>query len=267
MDDGVLRFGDGPEPWPPDGLRGLLRGRWIEINWHRSVAEGIHAIATYDNATSSRLGDAARVRWTEHLRAIAFAEGPVCEVAAGPGGGWMPRILTWNPGARVVVNDWSPGVLRLWKDFLGRARPDVRLCFAAFDAARCTFRPGTLSAVTSFGGLENVQGGDPDPMQRAIECMYAALRPGGFLLAQEHTFDAADWAHLGTAQRSAWNERFWDLTLTKGERLQRAGFEVVDRQLAPGKTMDPGNDGIAVTAAEFGVILHSKNEMLFARRP
>lgn len=101
----------------------------------------------------------------------------------------------------------------------------------------------------------------------AVRGMYAALRPGGLLLAFERRYDPATWGHLDQGQRAAFAARLPMVMESVGEKVEQAGFTVLDRRLTPGPTLPTGEGSIADAAAEFGVTLHTQNETVFARRP
>ena len=67
--DGVIDLTGTRDAWDPD-LEELERNSVIEHNWK--------------HANGMRDSDIARE--------IAALDGPICEVAAGPGGGFMPRV-------------------------------------------------------------------------------------------------------------------------------------------------------------------------------
>lgn len=242
---GVVDFTPGPDWW---GGEGGLPG-WEQMRWNWENANGC--------------------RDTPMAKELAAIEGPILELAAGPGGGWMPAIRQLNPAARVMVNDRSPGVLALWRTFLASRGATKGLCFAAFDVARPTLRSGCLAAVASFGGFGSVQGALGDPASDSVACMEDALRSGGLVFAAEMLFDPADWAHLDQEARARWERLPFvpGLTVSTTDRLRRGGFEIVERGVAPGRTLRPDGGGIPGEAARFGITLHVRWEHVKARKP
>ncbi|MDP2857316.1 MAG: hypothetical protein Q8P50_04980 [Bacillota bacterium] len=67
---------------------------------------------------------------------MAASDWLVMEIAAGPGGGHMPRVVLANPHARLLVNDLSHTVLEGWSNALKQYGVGERATFAAFDARR-----------------------------------------------------------------------------------------------------------------------------------
>ncbi len=100
--EGVANFTAPPDPWTAR-VDGLARDGWIPRNWERGHRVG------------ARNGEDPGAVIAEELAAIG---GPICEIAAGPGGGFVPSVRRLNAAARVMLNDRSPGVLALWRHFL-----------------------------------------------------------------------------------------------------------------------------------------------------
>lgn len=227
------------------------------------------------------------MRDSDIARAIAAVDGPICEVAAGPGGGFMPRVRQLNGRARILLNDLSPGVLALWSRFLSAHGLDGGLCFAAFDATRPALRPGCLAAVSSLGGfssivpreviphLEAVRQGDVAaakvvptgmvPPEEAVLRMAEALQSGGLLFAQEMTMDSTAWTHLPVERRAEW-ERRWEpwFRFSLLRAVTAAGLHVMRHEVSPGRTIDPGDGEMAQDAARYGITLRTRGEFVQA---
>ncbi len=265
--DSVIDLTGCADVWDPD-LEELERNGVIEQNW--KYANGM--------------------RDSGIAREIAAVDGPICEVAAGPGGGFMPRVRQLNPRARILINDLSRGVLALWSRFLSAQGLDGGLCFAAFDATRPALRPGCLAAVSSLGGFSNIAPAeviphldavrrgdvaaaqviptDMVPPAEAIRRMADALRSGGLLFAQEMTLDPAAWAHLAPALRDEWEQRWapW-LSFSLLQAVTAAGLQVVRHEASPGRTIEPEDGEAAQDAARYGITLRTRGEYVQAVKP
>ncbi len=265
--DSVTNITGCADVWDPD-LEELDRNGVIEQNW--KYANGM--------------------RDSGIAREIAAIDGPICEVAAGPGGGFMPAVRQLNPQARILINDLSPGVLALWSRFLSAQGLAGDLCFAAFDATRPALRPGCLAAVSSLGGfgsiapaelippLEAVRRGDiaasqviPTPMVPPVEAvrrMADALRSGGLLFAQEGVLDPAAWADLAPSLRDEWERRWapW-LSFSLLQAVSAAGLQVVRHEVSPGRAIDPDDGEMARDAARYGITLRTREEYVRAVKP
>lgn len=264
--NGVIDLNAPPDAWAADVLERFARDRVIEQNWNSSNGKTDSEIAHY----------------------LAALDGPICEVAAGPGGGFMPRVRQLNPHARIMVNDVSPGVLALWQRFLSGQGLDEGMCLAAFDASCPVLRPGCLAAVSSLIGFSSivpgaavaqiaaVRRGDAaefvpvglQPQAEAVSCMANALRSGGVLLAEEATFDPAAWADLPTAPRQEWERRWapW-LTFSPIEAVKAVGLRVLKHRVFPGRVLDPGDSEAAQDAARYGITLRTRYEHIHAVKP
>lgn len=266
--DGVVDLTSSPDGWDSNLLEQFARDGVIEQNWNRSNGKGDSDIA----------------------RELAALDGPICEVAAGPGGGFMPRVRQLNPQARIMVNDVSPSLLTLWSRFLSGQGLDDGLCFAAFDATRSVLRPGCLAAVSSLSGFCNIapgavllnigairRGDAPasefvpaglQPQAEAVRCVADALRSGGVLFAEEATFDSAAWADLPTARREEWERRWapW-LAFSPVKAVIAAGLRVVKHEVSPGRVIDPEDSEAAHDAARYGITLRTQREYIQAVKP
>lgn len=134
--DGIGAFGSPCADWPSDAVKSLIKGKWIYHNWSNEIESA---------------NDESSLR-KPFCDTLAHMDGPVLEIAAGPGGGNMAPILTRNHEAWLIVNDWSFRVLSLWKHFVGLEN-FPSLSFAAFDARHMPLRDACLAAISSSGGF------------------------------------------------------------------------------------------------------------------
>ncbi len=229
--------------WPPEEIDRLKAEGWIPRNWENEASHAAHT--------------PARGALCDQLTAL---EGVVLEGATGPGGGNMPPVLQRKPSASLIVNDISPDVLRLWQAFLQSQGLGAQLSFAAFDARRMPIRSESLAAVSGqacfgeVGGLE------------VFDETWRVLRPGGVVCAGESIVDPTDWARMPADRRAAWEERIPGMTVGVAGLLEQHGFQIVSRELVPGRALVPEEGGLPKDASEYGVTLHVVFEYVQARK-
>lgn len=292
------------EPAAADGRGAMWAGRVLAHGrLVATVTEGVIDLTRTPDASASELEQLTCEGWIARswrnangvggsgvARELAAIRGPICEVAAGPGGGFMPAVRRLNSGARILVNDLSPGVLRPWTRFLAGCGLDPGLGFAAFDATAPVLRPGCMAAVCSLDGFSNVapaaigpaldaiRRGEttyaeaapagPRPQDQAVESMAAALRRGGVLFAEEGTLDPAGRDDVAPARREEWQRR-WSpfLGFAPARAATAAGLRVVRHETTPGRTLDPGEGEVPRDAARFGITLRTQRELVVAVKP
>ncbi len=99
--------------------------------------------------------------------------------------------------------------------------------------------------------------------------MEDALRHGGLIFAKEMVHNPADWAHLNDEVRSRWEAQPFvaPMLVPLSDRLRRAGFDIVERHVSPGRALRPDQGGIPGEAVQFGITLHVHWEHIKARKP
>ncbi len=241
--DGVARFCE--EGWSAEGLDRLFKldGLW-EQNWRNGI----------DRA--SRPGPAQ-----EACDELAALDGVILELALGPGGGYLPALLSRNPAARVIANDHSIAILRRWREFLAGEHLGGNVCFAAFDARRPVLRDASVAAISGIGVFGGIGGTDI-----FLEA-YRVLQPGGPLRTCDHVVDPDDWQRLPEEFRSRWEGSIPGMTKGTSGLLAEAGFAIESRRLAGRRALDPDEGGLPKDASRHGVVLHVVNEWIAARKP
>jgi SAM-dependent methyltransferase len=238
--DGVACFCD--DNWPAEELERIMTDDWLARKWRDKVAHSDPTEATFCDE-------------------IAAEEGVVLEVAAGPGGGNLQGILSRNPEARLIVNDTSRGLLRYWRQFiLGRGLAQ-HTCFSAFDARRMVLRDESISVVSGVSAFDNIGG------LKVFEETSRVLQPGGAVYSCDMVVDPDDWRRLPEAFREEEQERAPGFVAGISGLLTRLGFAVERHEYAPGRALDPEEDGIQRRADEHGVTLHVGFEYVKAKKP
>jgi len=122
---------------------------------------------------------------------VACFDGPLLEVAAGPGGGFVPGLLRAKPDLIILMSDIDIRVLEDWRCFSSKSKTSandkigrISLSFSSFDAQKMPLRDDSFSAVTSLGGFNNI---DSNQVRAAKEA-FRVLRSGGLLYVLEGWF-------------------------------------------------------------------------------
>ena len=105
--------------------------------------------------------------------------GQVLDVACGTGDVAMEICRQKGPQAKVTGVDFSPAMLALAQEKIGRA-PKASVFLLAGNALSLPFRAASFYAVTIAFGIRNIQ----DKLG-ALRAFYDVLRPGGMLLVLE----------------------------------------------------------------------------------
>jgi SAM-dependent methyltransferase len=209
--------------------------------------------------TNPSPGERLFYEWLDELTTF---DGPILEVAAGPGGGSVLAILQPSPQAPLMFNDISVPVVALWRDFFAEHGIGPNVCFSAFDAARVPLRGESMAAVTSSAGFGNM---DLKAQSEAIHEAFRVLRPGGLLCAEELVLEAEGLSRLPSELRQEWSKE----VVVRGLSgfLSDAGFVVESQVVEFCRPVDPQQDGVAEKAAKYGVSLAWNIERVKARKP
>ena len=229
--------------WSSKDLRRLDAEGAISHNWQ----------AQWDYAR-------ANIAYMDFCTAIAESEGPVLEVAAGPGGGNLSPLLHIDPALDIVLNDIEPGITERWQLFLDETLPGHRVTFATFDICHMPFEDATFACVSSSGGFSTMLGAH----SAALEECARVLKPGGLVYAHELTLTEACLSKMPEALRKAliyhpWLFRCWD-SLLSDAGLSRIILNNVDR-----RKLSPGESPLATDAAMFDAEIEVERILLVAR--
>ncbi len=219
------------------------RENWMPNNWN----------GNYDHSQQQ-----GRKRLCDEL---ANVNGPILEVAAGPGGGNLSPVLRRNPNASILVTDIVPQILELWQAFLLEKALGQNVSFAAFDAKEMPIRDNSIAAVSSAGGFDNIANHD-----LAIREAVRVLLPGGRLFAFEFAFDLSDIARLPLSMRDSMATE--SPATVRGWRslLEDAGLRLDWHETTAGRDLVPEEGGLPNEAAKHGVTLRVRYEYFIASK-
>lgn len=209
--------------------------------------------------------DAHRERFAEKLAKVA---GCILEVAIGPGGGNVPRLLNHQPVGRILVNDISSDILGLWREELGRISFGKGVCFAAFDVREPILRGGSIAAVSccgAFGGIIHTTGtvNAIGLVACILRNLFTTLEPGGSLFLSEYAVDRKEAMKLPRQVRLGCEiERY---VFSYQEAVACAGFEITFSARTSHRI--PVDGAIGLVAREYGVALYRTREHIEARKP
>jgi SAM-dependent methyltransferase len=202
--------------------------------------------------------DLSRIYDSDIPRLLAETDGLILEIAAGPGAGFTPGILLKNPEARILLNDFSIGILRLQKAHATSSCVGPNILFAAWDATEHALRPETIVAASSAVGICNVS----NPLL-AIEATFEALVPGGRLYMIELARDTERIVAL-----PEWIRRKYGLYGSWMDDLERTGFRIESHALISGNPVtDPEDGGLVKDAIESGHTIYRDWDVIVARKP
>lgn len=223
------------QTWPPVAVKELREGRWIEGNW-RSAGETLKEES----------------KPTEFAERMAESEGIILDVASGPGGGFVPRILQRNPEAKILMDDLGLGVLQEWQSFL-RDKGTPNISFALFNARRMPLRSNSIDMVSDIGGFGEISGSEV-----AIGEAYRVLKAGGYLFSYNSVAEKVDLMKLPEEVRKRWYENnppLWDGFL---EVFKHTGFRVISHTLVSEREESPDEADLPREADKYGVRIHLK---------
>jgi len=224
------------QTWPPLEVKKLREGKWIERNW--------------ENA-GEMLKEEAKL--TEFTKRMAEREGLILDVASGPGGGFVPRILHMNLEAKILMNEIGFGVLQEWQRFL-RDKGIPNVSFALFDARKMPLKSNSIDIVSDQGGFNDIIGS-----MEAIKEAYRVLKPGGTLFSVNGMIERDDFLKLPSEVRTKWynmNPPGFDGFL---EVFKHVGFKVICNTVLRERELSPKEGDLPGEADKYGVRLHMKN--------
>lgn len=240
---GIVDF-IGTPAWSERSIGKIVEEEWVRLNWERRSR----------SLTDSSVGI---------LLQAAIASGPLrVEIAAGPGGGLMPGLLTIDPSASMLVSDLEYTIVAEWRRFLRERMLGMNLSFACFDARSIPLKDASTDCFCSVAGLTSI------PNHRlAVEETFRVLRPGGLLIMQELQVMKNSIRRL---QGEQWDQIWHALPGVSGSwagLLKSVGYFVCRNETVERRFLRPHEWGLAAAAAKDGVRMGVETHNLVARKP
>ncbi len=230
----------------PDRFGEQIRaGKWVEANWRKERKR--HQADTEPQWPGPQL---------------AATDGLVLEVAAGPGGGNLPKILLAGPRGTVLVNDISRMILEDWAGVLNQDGLRQRVSFAAFNARRMPLPAESVDAVSTCGGISNVLF-----HHRLVNEIVRVLKPGGQVYSVDLEFDAAEWARIPRPKRLLLEAVYPVIPLGFRRLFERHGLTVQHYAVRSTRELEPKEGFIPAMAHRSGVTLHVNIVEVLATKP
>lgn len=182
---------------------------------------------------------------------VAEHGGLILELGAGPGGGYMPEILSEKFNANLIISDISPTVVREWKKFFDKGYNPPNVFYAVLDNCDLPFIDNSIDVI-SIGGFKNTDG----DKCRAILEIYRVLKPGGLFLSGDGMVTQVYLKSLPEHVQKILLEKRPDIFEDYYEATVTAGFNTIDSRVCGGWSTKDDESTIADLARELGVELY-----------
>jgi len=189
-----------------------------------------------------------RTRFEDMVRRILQADGPIVEIAVGPGGGVAPLLLDLKPDAHVVMNDLGLWPLREWQKLARRKGCWPNLCFAQFDATQMPIASDSVPTVASQSGITNVT----PSRHTALQEVFRVLRPGGTFYGWEADIDVQTTPASPPDAMETFKKTFPDsLGFHFEPALHKIGFRVIEMHPTGRSRAIPGDSDLGDFAEQY----------------
>lgn len=190
---------------------------------------------------------------SREVKELAMTEGLILEIGVGPGGGYVPEFLRYNPSARIILSDLSPTVLREWKHFLEGTLGYTHLLYAALNHRHLPFVDGSISVVSDGGGLNNTILGT---RQEAVKEIYRVLETGGKLITGLAYISKAEEETLPRELRDRLKDEMPWVFETLYDELTAAGFQQIRTYVTGGWDTTDDESELADLARYYHTNIH-----------
>lgn len=217
----------------------IREGNWIESAWDFRVDE-YHETDIMQDIVK------------QIIKAYKDLKAPLVEIACGPGGGFMPAILTAEPEIDIYVTDIAFSVVNEWKKFFEKSNHGSNIHFAACDARYLPFPDNSISSISSIG-IGNV-----NDIEKVFSEVYRVLKPGGFFTAEDMLLNDKT-KEIMPRELVEWYEEWCEI---RGQRngkfveiFEQLGFSRINKIYIGTNKLDPEESTLSKKAWEYGVML------------
>lgn len=211
----------------------MISEEWIPQNWEEC--------RLIQNNIKSKIGNK-----------ISERGGKILEIGVGPGGGFMPYILTANPEASLIISDLSPTVIREWKKLLDKEFNSPNISYAVFNFCDIPFDNNSIDIISDGGGIGNTEDGDKG---KALKEVYRVLKPGGVLVTSTGFVTKEFFARLPQQIQTVLMDKRPDIFVDLYEETVLAGFKKIDSEICGCWNTDDDESTIATLARSLGINL------------
>jgi ubiquinone/menaquinone biosynthesis C-methylase UbiE len=210
----------------------IVSGNWIEKNWNE------HS----NYRTENRINVAKR---------ISTMGGPILEIGAGPGGGFMPYVLDEYINADIIISDLCPTVVKEWKKLFDKSIKPQNIKYAALNTCDIPFKDGTINVVSGNGGFGNIEG----DKGKALGEIYRVLKHGGMYVTGDICITEEYAKTIPVKAYDVLMERFPGAFADFYQESVDVGFSRIETKIGNSWSNENDDSSLASLCRELGIYL------------
>lgn len=211
--------------------KAIIDGNWVKKNWHSQIEEKQCEV------------------FLPIAKKIIEHGGVIVEIAAGPGGGFMPAILNEDINANIIISDLCPTVVREWKNFFESNIKPPNIFYTAFNNCDMPFKDNSIDVVSAGGGFGNTEG----DKVKVLSEIYRVLKPGGLYVSGDGYVTKEYLNTLPKKVQKIFIERFPTIFMDFYDEARKVGFRSIDNEITGTWSTKGDDSSVATLAKELGV--------------